>query len=100
MGKKERNNLNFAASHIYGMAQAMKEDIPSCSIDISVPAFNNGWSRMQHLGRFNTRLVRTEEVSSESYNNLVDCEHSVNLVKTESASSPVIGDEKYDRSRK
>jgi len=39
-------------------------------------------------------------VSSEGYSYLTDCEHSVDLVKTESSSSSVIGDDNYDRLRR
>jgi hypothetical protein len=49
--------------------------------------------------RFTAKTGKTIAVSSESYNNLVDCAHAVSLIKTESASSPVIGDENYDRLR-
>ncbi|MFL4518842.1 hypothetical protein [Stenotrophomonas pavanii] len=39
-------------------------------------------------------------MSSESYINLSDCEHSVMLLKQESQFAPVIGDEHFDRLRK
>jgi uncharacterized protein YegP (UPF0339 family) len=42
---------------------------------------------------------RTIAVSSESYHNLSDCEHSARLIKAESPSAPVVGDESYRRLR-
>ncbi|RMX08133.1 DUF1508 domain-containing protein [Corticibacter populi] len=41
---------------------------------------------------------KTIAVSSESYNNLVDCEHSVGLMKA-SSSAVTIGDDSYKRLR-
>ncbi|MFG0863856.1 hypothetical protein BGP82_20350 [Pseudomonas putida] len=39
-------------------------------------------------------------VSSESYHNLVDCEHAVGLLKEQGPTAPVIGDDDFDRLRK
>ena len=50
--------------------------------------------------RFTAKNGRIIAVSSESYINLSDCEHSVMLLKLESQFAPVIGDEHFDRLRK
>lgn len=42
---------------------------------------------------------KTIAVSSESYHNLADCEHSVSLMKL-SSDAVVIGDDNYDKLRK
>ena len=41
---------------------------------------------------------KTIAVSSESYNNLVDCEHSVSLIRA-SSSAVTVGDDNYKRLR-
>lgn len=43
---------------------------------------------------------KTIAVSSESYHNLNDCESAVDLIKTQSAGSPVVGDDNYKKLRK
>ena len=48
---------------------------------------------------FTSSNGRTIAVSSESYKNLGDCEHSVSLIKTESPAAPVIGDDNYKKLR-
>ncbi|WP_016701649.1 YegP family protein [Pseudomonas chlororaphis] len=50
--------------------------------------------------RFTAKNGKTIAVSSEGYNNLVDCEHAVGLMKAESPTAPIIGDDDYDRLRK
>lgn len=50
--------------------------------------------------RFTAKNGKIIAVSSESYINLSDCEHSVVLMKQESQFAPVIGDEHFDRLRK
>ncbi|MBF0676019.1 DUF1508 domain-containing protein [Pseudomonas sp.] len=50
--------------------------------------------------RFTAKNGKIIAMSSESYYNLTDCEHAVGLIKTQSASSPVIGDNDYDKLRK
>ena len=50
--------------------------------------------------RFTAKNGKIIAVSSESYINLSDCEHSVVLMRQESQFSPVIGDEHFDRLRK
>lgn len=42
---------------------------------------------------------KTIAVSSEGYNNLRDCEHSVTLIKTEAPSAPVVGDDNFKKLR-
>ncbi|WP_445772866.1 YegP family protein [Shewanella sp.] len=49
--------------------------------------------------RFVAKNGKTISTSSESYHNLKDCEHSVGLMKEESKSSPVIGDDSYKSNR-
>jgi uncharacterized protein YegP (UPF0339 family) len=50
--------------------------------------------------RFTAKNGKIIAMSSESYHNLVDCEHSVSLIKTQGANSPVIGDDDFDKLRK
>lgn len=50
--------------------------------------------------RFTAKNGKTIAVSSEGYNNLADCESSVSLIKSETPSAPVIGDDEYDKLRK
>ena len=50
--------------------------------------------------RFAATNGKTIAVSSESYHNLRDCEHSVELIKKEAPTSPVIGDSDYDKAKK
>lgn len=49
--------------------------------------------------RFSATNGKTIAVSSEGYNNLSDCEHSVTLIKTEAPRAPVIGDDNFKRLR-
>ena len=49
--------------------------------------------------RFVAKNGKTISISSESYHNLADCEHSVELMKEETKLSPVIGDEAYKSNR-
>lgn len=49
--------------------------------------------------RFVATNGKTIAVSSESYHNLFDCEHSIALVKKDAPTSPVIGDDDYDKSK-
>ncbi|MGI2176002.1 YegP family protein [Shewanella frigidimarina] len=49
--------------------------------------------------KFVAKNGKTISVSSESYHNLLDCEHSVSLMKGEGPSSPVIGDDDFKANR-
>lgn len=49
--------------------------------------------------KFVAKNGKTISVSSESYHNLQDCEHSVSLMKEEGPSSPVIGDDDFKKVR-
>jgi uncharacterized protein len=49
--------------------------------------------------RFVATNGKTIAVSSESYHNLTDCEQSIQLVKTQAGTSPVIGDDEYKKAR-
>lgn len=42
---------------------------------------------------------KTIAVSSEAYHNLVDCEHSVSLIKTQGPQSVTVGDDNYKKLR-
>lgn len=50
--------------------------------------------------RFTAKNGKIISISSESYHNLTDCEHSVSLMKEEGPSAPVVGDSNYDKLRK
>ncbi|MEY2563404.1 MAG: uncharacterized protein QOH88_1597 [Verrucomicrobiota bacterium] len=50
--------------------------------------------------RFVATNSKTIAVSSESYHNLSDCEHSISLVKTEGNRAVVIGDDEYKKHKK
>lgn len=49
--------------------------------------------------KFVGKNSKTIAVSSESYRNLADCEHSTSLVKSEASTSPTIGDDDYKKLR-
>jgi uncharacterized protein YegP (UPF0339 family) len=49
--------------------------------------------------RFKAKNEKIVAVSSEGYDNLVDCEHSIKLLKEQGPDGPVIGDDDYDRLR-
>ena len=50
--------------------------------------------------RFMATNAKIIAVSSESYQNLSDCQHSITLFKTESIEAPVIGDDDYKKLKK
>ncbi|BCJ05725.1 hypothetical protein PRtIB026_A44780 [Pseudomonas sp. RtIB026] len=50
--------------------------------------------------KFVAKNSKTIAVSSESYQNLTDCEHAISLLKEQGPNAPVIGDDDYDRLRK
>lgn len=50
--------------------------------------------------KFVAKNAKTIAVSSESYHNLTDCEHSIELLKTQGPSAPVVGDDEFKRLRK
>jgi len=50
--------------------------------------------------KFVAKNSKTIAVSSESYHNLADCEHSITLIKTQGPTAVVIGDDDFDRLRK
>ena len=56
-------------------------------------------NRKEWRWRFVARNSETIAVASESYKNLVDCENGLQLVKSEAASAPVIGDETFKKLR-
>lgn len=49
--------------------------------------------------RFVARNSRIIAVSSESYHNLKDCEHSIGLVQAHGAAAPLSGDDAFMQSR-
>ena len=49
--------------------------------------------------RFIAKNAKIIAVSSESYLNLKDCEHSIELVKTQDSATRVIGDDSFMRLR-
>lgn len=49
--------------------------------------------------RFTAKNGKIIAISSESYHNLLDCEHSVKLMQQEASGSTTIGDEDYKKSR-
>lgn len=49
--------------------------------------------------KFVARNGKTIAVSSEGYRDLVDCERSVEILKEEAASAPMVGDDAYKKAR-
>ncbi|EGH70785.1 YegP family protein [Pseudomonas syringae] len=50
--------------------------------------------------KFVAKNTKTIAVSSESYHNLVDCEHSISLINTQGPSAPVVGDDSFKAARR
>jgi uncharacterized protein YegP (UPF0339 family) len=50
--------------------------------------------------KFVAKNSKTIAVSSESYHNLSDCEHSIALMKEQGPTAPVVGDDDFKRLRK
>lgn len=48
---------------------------------------------------FNAENGEIIGVSSEAYHNLVDCEYSVSLIKTQGPNSVTVGDDNYKKLR-
>ncbi|MCY1288272.1 hypothetical protein D9M68_644990 [compost metagenome] len=49
--------------------------------------------------RFVAKNSKTIAISSESYQNLVDCESAIKLLKEQGPTAPVIGDDDFKRLR-
>lgn len=49
--------------------------------------------------RFVAKNSKIIAVSSESYHNLSDCEHSIELITTQGPQAPITGDEDFNRLR-
>ncbi|WP_444757721.1 YegP family protein [Pseudomonas sp. A014] len=49
--------------------------------------------------KFVAKNSKTIAVSSESYHNLVDCEHAISLLKQQGSTAPVVGDDEFKRNR-
>lgn len=50
--------------------------------------------------KFVAKNTKTIAVSSEGYHNLVDCEHSITLLKEQGPGGPVVGDDNFKLVRK